>query len=169
MVLPLVHAACPYANQKLYYADGGNVYELKGGSTTFEHLGLIGGGYESMNLKSESLIVVPRSCRQPSVFLMGGYTVSVVVNKDGKAGLRHNPQPLNFEVMVRPRILIDGKRFLKAWPRALMPNPKYGFGYCLVKDVIFVAGGSLTPYTQTDTCSLYYHNKDIWFSAPDLV
>ena len=109
-----------------------------------------------MNLKSESIIVVPKEGRPPAVYLMGGYIVSVIVN-NGKPCIKHNPQVMNFEVMVRPRILMGGKGYLKAWPRAMIPNPKYGFGYCLVKDGIVIAGGALSSYTQTDTCSLYYH------------
>ena len=48
--LPVVRAASLQANQKIYYTDVGNVYESSS-SEGFEHLGLIGGGYERMELK----------------------------------------------------------------------------------------------------------------------
>lgn len=89
------------------------------------------------------------------LFLMGGYTTSVVLVNQ-KPAIKHQPQPLNFEVLVRPRILIEGKRFVKAWPRKLMPEAKYGFGSCLVLDgSVLIAGGAVGSYSQTDTCQLY--------------
>ena len=62
---------------------------------------------------------------------MGGYTMSVTV-LNGKPALKTIPLKLNFEVIVRPQIKIDGKNYLKAWPRTVLPEGKYCFGYCLI-------------------------------------